>query len=224
MPLRTLGIVVMAMLLALFVAVNWAAFMTPTTLSMIIGTVQAPLGLVMLVITGFVAALFVAYALWLQGSVLMETRRMTRELASQRQLADQAEASRFTELRTLIEKRLDAIDRPRYRMQAANSLAAPGKRDVECLAGELLRQLGVGELVAARIERCLELFLGGVYARARGRPFGRGQLAQRLEQFGKAPGLSGVARLRVLERGRVGARREFGERCSDDGLELVHFL
>jgi uncharacterized integral membrane protein len=99
----------MAMLLALFVAVNWAAFMTPTTLSMIFGTVQAPLGLVMLVITGFVAVLFVAYALWLQGSVLMESRRMTRELDSQRQLADRAEASRFTELRTLIEMRLDAI-------------------------------------------------------------------------------------------------------------------
>ena len=109
MPLRTLVIVVMAMLLALFVAVNWAAFMTPTTLSMIFGTVQAPLGLVMLVITGFVAALFVAYALWLQGSVLMETRRMTRELDSQRQLADQAEASRFTELRALIEMRLDTV-------------------------------------------------------------------------------------------------------------------
>jgi uncharacterized integral membrane protein len=109
MPLRTLVIVVVAVLLGLFVAVNWAAFMAPTTLSIIFGTVQAPLGLVMLVITGFVAALFVAYALWLQGSVLMEARRMTRELASQRQLADQAEASRFTELRTLIEKRLDAI-------------------------------------------------------------------------------------------------------------------
>jgi len=99
----------MALLLALFVAVNWTAFMTPTTLSMIFGTVQAPLGLVMLVITGFVAALFVAYALWLQGSVLMETRRMTRELDSQRKLADQAEASRFTELRADIETRLESI-------------------------------------------------------------------------------------------------------------------
>jgi uncharacterized integral membrane protein len=109
MPLRTLVVAVAALLLGLFVAVNWTAFMTPATLSLIFGTVQAPLGLVMLVITGFVAALFLAYALWLQGSVLLETRRMARELASQRQLADQAEASRFTELRTLLEARLDAI-------------------------------------------------------------------------------------------------------------------
>ena len=109
MPLRSLVIVVVAALLAMFVAVNWSAFTAPTTLSMIFGTVQAPLGLVMLVITGFVAALFVSYALWLQGSALVETRRMTRELASQRKLAAEAEASRFTELRALIETRLDAI-------------------------------------------------------------------------------------------------------------------
>ena len=59
-------------------------------ITVIFGTVQAPLGLVMLVVTGFVGAVFAAYALWLQASVLVETRRMTRELASQRQLADQA--------------------------------------------------------------------------------------------------------------------------------------
>jgi uncharacterized integral membrane protein len=76
MPLRTLVIVVVAVLLGLFVAVNWAAFMTPTTLSMIFGTVQAPLGLVGDARDhGIRAALFVAYALWLQGYVLMETRR-----------------------------------------------------------------------------------------------------------------------------------------------------
>jgi uncharacterized integral membrane protein len=109
MPLRTLAIAVVTLVLALFVAVNWTAFTTPTTLSIIFGTVQAPLGLVMLVVTGFVAGVFVTYALWLQGSVLLETRRMARELASQRQLADQAEASRFTELRTLVETRLEAI-------------------------------------------------------------------------------------------------------------------
>ena len=73
--------------------------MAPATPSLVFGTVQAPLGLVMLVITRFIAAIFVAYALWLQGSALLETRRMTRDLAAQRQIAGQAEASRFTEVR-----------------------------------------------------------------------------------------------------------------------------
>lgn len=93
MRLRTLVIVIVALLLALFVSVNWTAFMTPATVSLVFGAVQAPLGLVMLLITGLVAALFLAYALWLQRAALLETRRMTRELAAQRQLAEQAETS-----------------------------------------------------------------------------------------------------------------------------------
>jgi len=109
MQLPTLVIVIVALLLSVFVAVNWTAFMTPASLSLVFGMAEAPLGLVMLLITGLVAALFLAYTLWLQGSALLETRRMTRELAAQRQLADQAEASRFTELRNHLEARLDAI-------------------------------------------------------------------------------------------------------------------
>src|SRR5690606_11027553 len=43
------------------------------------------------------------YVLSLQGSVLLETRRHTKELHAQRELADRAEASRFTELRVFLE-------------------------------------------------------------------------------------------------------------------------
>jgi len=57
----------------------------------------------------------VAYVLSLQCSVLLETRRHTKELQAQRELADKAEASRFTELRADMLKRLD---------ENANSTAA----------------------------------------------------------------------------------------------------
>jgi hypothetical protein len=39
----------------------------------------------------------------------MESRRQTRELQAQRDLADRAEASRFTELRTELMARLDRL-------------------------------------------------------------------------------------------------------------------
>ncbi|MEP6657784.1 MAG: LapA family protein, partial [Betaproteobacteria bacterium] len=125
MHLRTVMLLLLALVLAVFVAVNWTAFMTPTVLSLIVTSVQAPLGLVMLVITGLLAALFLGYALYLQGSALLETRRMTRDLQSQRQLADQAEASRFTELRGTLETRLDQLattladDRTRHAAEMA---------------------------------------------------------------------------------------------------------
>jgi len=65
-----------------------------------------PLGLVMLGLLVFVTALFLVYVLYLQGSVLLETRRNSRELHTNRELADRAEASRFTELRTFLEAEL----------------------------------------------------------------------------------------------------------------------
>lgn len=46
---------------------------------------------------------FIAYVLSLQGSVLLETRRHAKEMQVQRELADRAELSRFTELRTYLE-------------------------------------------------------------------------------------------------------------------------
>ena len=50
-----------------------------------------------------ILAFFLAYVLSLHGSVLMDTRRHTKEMQVQRELADKAEASRFTELRTFLE-------------------------------------------------------------------------------------------------------------------------
>ena len=57
---------------------------------------------------------------------LMESRRQTKELQAQRDLADKAEASRFTELRTELMARLDRLqtDSRTAIEQNANSVAA----------------------------------------------------------------------------------------------------
>lgn len=110
MPFRTLLLLLVVGALALFVAINWTAFTAPTTLSLLFGSIEAPLGIIMLAITGVLAAIFLAYAFYLQTTVLIETRRMARELAAQRELADQAEASRFTELRADLDARLDRLE------------------------------------------------------------------------------------------------------------------
>ena len=108
--MRTLLLLLIVVVLGTFTILNWTAFTTPTNLSLVFGSVQAPLGLVMLVITGILATLFLLYVAYLQGTVILEARRSSRELQSQRQLADQAEASRFTELRAVVEARLDRLD------------------------------------------------------------------------------------------------------------------
>jgi hypothetical protein len=72
-------------------------------MSLGLATVEAPLGVVMLALTALLAAFALAYVLWLQGSVLMETRRHGKEMQVQRELADKAEASRFTEMKAFLQ-------------------------------------------------------------------------------------------------------------------------
>jgi uncharacterized integral membrane protein len=106
MHIRTVIFALAALLIGLFAALNWATFTTPTALSLGVATVQGPLGLIMLGLLAGVSALFLAWVIYLQGSVLLETRRQAKELQAQRDLADKAEASRFTELRQFMSAEL----------------------------------------------------------------------------------------------------------------------
>jgi DNA anti-recombination protein RmuC len=75
----------------------------------IFATVEAPLGLVLLGMVVLLAALFLIYMVYLQSSVLFETRRHTRELHAQRELAEHAEISRIHELRSFLETQLQTL-------------------------------------------------------------------------------------------------------------------
>jgi hypothetical protein len=109
MYLRTLLIFVVLGLVAVFSALNWSAFIAPTVLSLGFTTVEAPLGLILLAIVGLLTLLFLVYVTYLQSTVLFETRRHSRELQAQRELAEQAEASRFNQLRAFIETELEKV-------------------------------------------------------------------------------------------------------------------
>ena len=144
MYLRSLLIIVVLGVLVVFAAINWNAFVAPTTLSVGFTTMEAPLGLILLVIAASLTLLFLVYVVYLQSSTLLESRRYGRELQAQREIADQAEASRFTQLQSFLEAelrkltsqteeaktgvltRLDQLDRDLRSTveQSANSLAA----------------------------------------------------------------------------------------------------
>ena len=66
-------------------------------------TIDAPLGLILMALTALMAVVFIAYVIAMQGTWLLEARAHAKEMAAQRELADKAEASRFTELRIAIE-------------------------------------------------------------------------------------------------------------------------
>ena len=79
-------------------------------MSLLVTRIEAPLGLILLSGTVVVIVVFLFLMLFQQAGVIREARRYAKELTAQRVLADQAEASRFTELRKHLDARLDRID------------------------------------------------------------------------------------------------------------------
>lgn len=108
MKIRTLLLILFILLVAGFVALNFAQILQPTALSFGFTEVQAPLGLVLLAMLAVVLIVFLAALVYQQTTHMMEVRRVTREAAEQRNLADKAEASRFTELRTFLQAEMQA--------------------------------------------------------------------------------------------------------------------
>ncbi|MCW5221303.1 hypothetical protein [Verminephrobacter aporrectodeae] len=103
MQLRSFVLLLTVLSIVALAVLNWPALTTPSQISLGLVSVEAPLGLLMLALTALLGTFFLAYVLSLHGSVLLETRRHTKELQAQRDLADKAEASRFTELRAFLD-------------------------------------------------------------------------------------------------------------------------
>jgi len=106
---RTALLLLVLIALTVFTVVNWSAFTTPAHLSLLVTTVEAPLGVLMLILIAGVVVAFLAFLVYLQTSTMRETRRLAKELNTQRELADRAEASRFTELRGFVAQELTAL-------------------------------------------------------------------------------------------------------------------
>ena len=131
MKLHTLLLLLILAAIAAFAALNWNIFITPTDLSLGVTNVHMPLGLVMLGLLVFLTILFLVFVVYLQTSALLENRRHSRELKANKELAGQAEASRFTELRNFLEAEL---------LKQAN-LNAESKSDVLARIEQLERDL-----------------------------------------------------------------------------------
>ncbi|MBK7952860.1 MAG: LapA family protein [Candidatus Accumulibacter sp.] len=109
MKLRTVFLLLILGAIAAFSALNWTAFTTQTSLSLGLSEIQAPLGVIMLGVVAFLTAFFLVFVVYVQASALFDSRRHAQELQLNRELADKAEASRFTELRSFLEVELQKL-------------------------------------------------------------------------------------------------------------------
>jgi uncharacterized integral membrane protein len=109
MRVRTALLLVILVALGIFAALNWTVMTTPTPLNLVFARIEAPLGVILLVATAGVTVLYAIFLTWIETGALLETRRLARELQAQRQLADSAEASRFTELKAHLQGELATL-------------------------------------------------------------------------------------------------------------------
>lgn len=133
MRTRTLLVVLLLLLIVAFLAINWSVFSASAKVSFLFTSAEVPIGLVMLGMLTLIALPFGIYSAVSWSSILLEFRRQAKELTAQRTLADQAEASRFTDLRTLMHDELEHLADRMARMNEtlrteirdnSNSLAA----------------------------------------------------------------------------------------------------
>src|SRR4051812_29478965 len=103
---RLILLVVAILLVAAFAALNWSEVMRTSPLLFGPFVADAPLGAILLGLLALAVVAFVLSAGAIRTSSLLESRHHYKELEAQRTLADKAEASRFTELRTYLDENL----------------------------------------------------------------------------------------------------------------------
>lgn len=99
MRARLIFIIVAIVLVAGFAAQNWTEFQRTAPLNFGVVVSNAPLGTILLGILLASLLLFLLSSAAQESRHLMEHRRYSRSLEAQRDLAEKAEVSRFTELR-----------------------------------------------------------------------------------------------------------------------------
>ena len=99
MKIRTIFLLFVLILMAVFLVINWTALSTVTAVNLIYTEIQAPLGVVLLV-----------YMVWQQASVTLELRAAYKEARNARTVADDAEKSRFAESNRILLERIEKLE------------------------------------------------------------------------------------------------------------------
>ncbi|HSV48526.1 MAG TPA: lipopolysaccharide assembly protein LapA domain-containing protein [Ramlibacter sp.] len=106
MRARVLLLILAIALVGAFAALNWPEFTRTSQMNFGILTMELPLGLVLLSLLGLGLLAYLLGSASMQTRHLLEFRQHTKELQAQRELADKAEASRFTALRQHLDTHL----------------------------------------------------------------------------------------------------------------------
>jgi uncharacterized integral membrane protein len=110
MKTRGWSVLVVLVLLGVFAALNWSTFRQPAPLDFLFATVEAPLGVVMLLAVVAVALIHLFSIGRIEIAYALESRRLLQELGEARKLADSAEMSRVASLQQFLEREITEME------------------------------------------------------------------------------------------------------------------
>ena len=108
---RTILILALLVLIGIFALLNWQSFTTPTNLNFLVARIEAPLGVLMLIIVCILVIVFLLVLAKTEIAMLWESRRIAKELESATRLATEAESSRVESLRASVHNELAEINK-----------------------------------------------------------------------------------------------------------------
>lgn len=151
MRARPILLVIAIAAVVLFTLLNWQEFTRPTALNLGWRTATAPLGLLLLGLLGLTLIAYLVSSASAHTRMLMESRQQAKALQAQRELADKAEASRFTDLRQALDSHLRETRQRDTTAQAEFDKAITGhQRELRNQIEQMHRSLSMrlGELEA----------------------------------------------------------------------------
>lgn len=133
--MRYLVLILVFLLSVAFVFVNWGALNQDTTVNLFFTNAQAPLGLMLVILSGLLIVVLLGTLVIQQGAALLGYRRMLKDLDAQKKLAANAENSRLEAVRKDFENKLqDIIAQQQKETQALEGrLSEAAKKQLESL-------------------------------------------------------------------------------------------
>ncbi len=132
MTVRTVVLVLLSILAAIFLILNWQGIVAPVPVNFIFGEIEAPLGLILLIVLGVLWVVGIAWSLMSQASVLLEIRRAYKEANANKSLANHAELSRTEQMKKTLQEEMSGMQEKiiaEIKAIAAEASAAADKND-----------------------------------------------------------------------------------------------
>lgn len=101
---------IVVMLIVVLAGLNWTTLTTPAPIDLLVMRIEAPLGVIMLGLTGTLVLLFFIATLRNQISSLLEANRLNKEVRRLQGVEDKATSHEIAALRQLVEEKMNHLN------------------------------------------------------------------------------------------------------------------